>query len=417
MTCGFDQYLFNRVKNPLDLEPHLPKKIQAMAEYLFEELEVRGLSQQDSLLMKLCQEFIRLFGYERNCRDNMIDAMFGRCLPWDEPITWYKAIRQPFTSLDKLGAALATRSGHLIAPLLTQLSGDDVSGAWFNALSIAAHINDLSLLKIIFQSLEALELNKRGNLTLKKQFLEERHSAFSLSTAISFSAGSRGKHIDSEVIQALLDFQSKHLRLPNNSHFSKWLKQSLHSQRPDIFDAMLRMPHYKSWNGASALFKEACGYKDRIYVDLILDHVKEGLGDRNITSSPIFVAVRSGSVPCVTAILERAPAAAEIKFVSNHQQSVLAGKIIGPIDLATHKGNMPVIECLLKFGSPIPNLAFWPREKAAYVKITRMVEKSKGDETEVPDYKDFLKMGARVPQHWDFSEGSLEHYFAGKNQS
>jgi hypothetical protein len=105
MTQLLPEFLFHRVKRPLDVHPHVPEHIKAMLRYLKEEFGVKGDKEMNELMRKLCKGYTKMFGYS---------ALAQKLCDEHVPLV----LGNEVTIYDKITAAMIVGAKNLLRQLL-----------------------------------------------------------------------------------------------------------------------------------------------------------------------------------------------------------------------------------------------------------------------------------------------------------
>ena len=358
IVANIPTYLYNRVKVPFDVDEPLLRKVKGMAEYLYKSLHIGTEVQRNATLMKICQMLPKTFGNEK-----VLTALWGphpQHNLWDLVPDRRAAIRGEINGWDKLAAAVAVGAHDLARDLLKRIPGPVASRISRGPLDDAIIMQDPKMVRVVLDHLRSLELKKAAKRGLKKKYLTSVDSAFHLRHNISTSI--QESQAQGDITQALVDLYEELLPLPSHEDSRSWLAAAIEHRNVAALSIISSMPYRTPWKVPSALFREACRTGGRAYVDILLDNLPLEFDKGSITTLPLFQAVRTGSVPCAEAVLERSKTALSMQVRSNLRTKSLRDKDISALELAIHRGDAAMVKCLLDNGSPYPPPEEWPKD-------------------------------------------------------
>jgi hypothetical protein len=166
-----------------------------------------------------------------------------------------------------------------------------------------------------------------------------------------------------DIFVQLLDFHLNHLPRPDRSYFTEWLSYAIHYRHEDMVQLLIDFtPGGKPMLLRKNLLEAFRGNQRIIEATLAKLNITD-MNAGNISTIPLFMAVRSGKVAAVQIMLKQG-SDPNVTAVSN--MTSLNKLRVTPLDVALYHKFISVARCLLQNGADVPHISEWPTHRACY---------------------------------------------------
>jgi hypothetical protein len=379
-----DRYLVARLRNPLDTDRRILKKLGKLVRWASRKLGVISEQEIDAVTHKIC-EFLKA---SAGCE--LADAIY--CKSQGCSVPWYPWCYSKMDSHDKLSAALAIGTYDVIEtrlPELQKCQRPPASWSWFEFAPLRAGLDRGSAI-LIKQGVKLLMhmASRRGCLSsdeisylYKSQCLED----------VVTETIRRYKH---ESFCDVLDLYENHLPRPQQSTFDSWFMSAVKRIDNDdistqqFIKTLLNSKPRGGWMVTHTTLGAVAVQGDAELIKTVVRLRRKGINTATFHDPPILVAVRSRSPLAVDAIVSAG---------ANVNISIKRGNLRGskkrqtPLNEAIQNLDRHVVKCLLSHGAgPIPHVWTWPLRRDFYPWLRGLLWKVEG--LEVPTFNQIRRL-------------------------
>ncbi|KAG9191214.1 hypothetical protein G6011_09302 [Alternaria panax] len=344
-------YLAYHVKNPRDVSPELPARIQKMVKYIIKELGTDHKQQDRNVLLEICT------GLAITCRDisGLLwnSELYTFSNQWSQlGKVWYEEQRKsPGQDLDmheKLTAAMSIRDHGLVVKLLSDAPEHLPQSVWEQPITAAVQLEDPEMITLMLNVLDHHKSKK-----FKRNQMLENDSTYSILIGVSKSITNNRD----DITLLLLGYFRGYTALLNKTCYREWIELAIHRQNDKSLEYLLQMaPTASPFRISNKIFEQGCRNGSSTIINTLLEHGQVQLDSTSNTLSALAASIRSGTVEIVREVVT---AGADINYaMSTHR--IAKRPTITPLEYAIYVRNHDVVTYLVQCGAKIPPKSIWP---------------------------------------------------------
>ncbi|KAH5007061.1 hypothetical protein HBI22_213150 [Parastagonospora nodorum] len=375
-----DRYLAALLRLPLDVDQLLLDKIQSMVHWATTEVDGNTKSNKDDAAENVCTGLLNVVG-----GSNLVYPIIHESR--DERKNLTRWTEQDLGIHDKLVAALGVGSYELIKTLLPKLLEKPREVFWlaFDPFEIAIRKNDMTLFQITLRIVRKVAETDATRLASIQQIQVEleRTRLFNIPNAIDDAT--RTKRLG--MLKALLDFSEKFCPRPSNCEYNSWIALTASSEQ-SILDTLLNFNPKGGSMVTLQTLTTLCFAGSASMIQAVVTALGTNINKGSIITLPIFMAVRSGHLLAVQALLD---AGADIGVVTKSNIQKISKANVTPLDVAIYHHRLDVVDVLMARGAgPLPPVHEWPMNRRLFNHLRGIVLQSTG--TDLPTWNQFRSL-------------------------
>ncbi|KAF1842944.1 uncharacterized protein K460DRAFT_356735 [Cucurbitaria berberidis CBS 394.84] len=368
LTNSLSRFIMKRMDAPRGANEQILKKISSMVDFLATEIGFTTHQERILYTEELLDGLKKMWiGGPRRLANDVLCTSKTPCAC--SSYSWRNVA--DLNIYDKLSASIAVKGYDVIEKLLPMLPPETDDRNIFlecKPLQLAVNEHDRLLLGVILAFLKTLNL--RGHRRVFENFIGPSYDFAPLFPMHSVIATTITKE-DAETTKILLDFYAENLpKLGQHTFDHLAYIAIIHSNDKVLSHLLEYSPGGTSMVTARRTLSDACEISNVSSIQMVLRHLPSDINEGSILTLPLFIAVRSRQVVAVQTVLDLG---AEINILVKSNLPSIPKDLVTPIDVAIHRKELPVIQCLIENGAKVPHISEWPEHKKTY-NLLRNVE-------------------------------------------
>jgi hypothetical protein len=356
-------YLAYHVKNPRDVLPELPAKIQKMVAYITKELQDTDHLKGRNILLEVCS------GVAYTFQENWFTVLwYGedgfRRYPYGRN-SYYLSHQQLADGTDmhdRLIAAASVGAYDVVAELLSHEPASLPQGIFKEPVAAAVLLDDRKMLDVMFGVLD-----RHSSKTFKKTEVLSETSPYSMLSAMREAIQKR--RVDT--VDLLIGYLHRFIRLPDKKHYREWVDLAISSRSNDALKSLLQaVPQTKPFHIKPTIFAHGCRSYSSDIVKTLLEHGDIELDSSSTSMSTLVTAIRFGTISIIRIVVE---AGADIDMAMDVHR-FKHRTTITPLEYAIYLKHTEAMTYLIERGAKLPSPL--PSSRM-FRKVLQAIEQSK----------------------------------------
>jgi hypothetical protein len=359
-------YLAYHVKNPRDVLPELPAKIQKMVAYITKELQDTDHLKGRNILLEVCA------GVAYTFRQHWRDGWY--MLLWRDDGLSSQSYGRIFNDLcrkrladgtemhDRLIAAASVGAYDVVAELLLHAPASLPQGIFKEPMAAAVLLDDRKMLDVMIGVLD-----RHSSKTFKKTEVLSETSPYSMLFAMREAILKKSVGM----VDLLIGYLHRFMTLPDKKHYRGWIDLAISLPSNDALKSLLQaVPQTKPFHIKPTIFAHGCRSHSSDIVKTLLEHGDIQLDSSSTSMSTLVIAIRFGTISIICAVVE---AGADIDMVMDVHRFKYRTTIT-PLEYAIHLKHTEAMTYLVERGAKLPSPL--PSSRM-FRKVLQAIEQSK----------------------------------------